>query len=247
MRGPATADRGVALVCFFPGAVVFSMLYSEGLLLALTAGCLLGLLRRRWVTAGALAALAGLTRFNGIVLSCPAPGRPSRPCAGGGSGVPWPPRRWRRSAPSPWSTSGCTTGAADAYFRTQREGWGQKVDVTGSLDALSAFVRKPFADPNVTVVVAALEFIVVGGLALFRTRPPAILVLYAAGCILVRPAHARNRPPPPVPAHGVPPRDRPRRCPSGDGGWRALGGGGHGLRCLGGAGPIVHDGGPLTP
>ena len=56
--GEAASRRAVLLLCLFPGAIVFSMLYTEGLLIALVAGCLLALSRRRWVTAGLLAGAA---------------------------------------------------------------------------------------------------------------------------------------------------------------------------------------------
>jgi hypothetical protein len=41
--------------CVFPGSIVFSMVYSEGLLIPLVAGCFLALQRRKWVLAGLLA------------------------------------------------------------------------------------------------------------------------------------------------------------------------------------------------
>jgi Gpi18-like mannosyltransferase len=53
--GEQTARRAVAVFCLFPGAVVFSMAYSEGLTLPLVAGCLLALASRRWLAAGVLA------------------------------------------------------------------------------------------------------------------------------------------------------------------------------------------------
>ncbi len=51
-----TARRVVTFFCFFPGSVVFSMVYTEGLLLTLICGCLLALRHRRWLLAGVLAA-----------------------------------------------------------------------------------------------------------------------------------------------------------------------------------------------
>jgi hypothetical protein len=186
MRGTAAADRGVALVCFFPGAVVFSMLYSEALMLALVAGCLLCLHHRRWVTAGALAALAGATRFNGLVLVLP--------CAWAAVEAVRRQRDWRALAAPVLAPLGTVaflvylrlhTGVADAYFRTQRDGWGQEIDPLAAVDALSAFARRPFGDSNVTVVVAAMAFVALAGVAVYRSRPPAILVVYAAGCVAV--------------------------------------------------------------
>ncbi|HWC86740.1 MAG TPA: mannosyltransferase family protein [Solirubrobacteraceae bacterium] len=70
--GEEASRRAVILFCFFPGSVVFSMVYSEGVLLPLVAGCLLALERRRWVLAGVLAAFAtavGPTAVP-IILAC---------------------------------------------------------------------------------------------------------------------------------------------------------------------------------
>jgi hypothetical protein len=46
------------LFILFPGSVVFSMVYSEGLLLPLAAACLYALERKRWLQAGILAGFA---------------------------------------------------------------------------------------------------------------------------------------------------------------------------------------------
>jgi hypothetical protein len=56
--GEAAARRALLFWCFFPGTIVFSMVYTEGLTIALVAGCLLLLERKRWVWAGLLAGLA---------------------------------------------------------------------------------------------------------------------------------------------------------------------------------------------
>lgn len=66
-----TADLTVALLCAVPGSYIFSSAYTESLfLLALTA-CLLLLRSRRWLAAGAFAALAVLTRNIGMGLVLP--------------------------------------------------------------------------------------------------------------------------------------------------------------------------------
>ncbi|MDQ6804508.1 MAG: hypothetical protein M3065_05980 [Actinomycetota bacterium] len=56
--GEEASRRAVLVFCFFPGSVVFSMVYSEGILLPLIVGSLLALERRRWLLAGVLAAFA---------------------------------------------------------------------------------------------------------------------------------------------------------------------------------------------
>jgi hypothetical protein len=54
----AASRRVVVFFCLFPGSIVFSMVYSEGILIPLVAGCLLALEYRRWFLAGVLAAAA---------------------------------------------------------------------------------------------------------------------------------------------------------------------------------------------
>jgi hypothetical protein len=66
--GTETARRAMILTALLPGSVVLTLVYSEGLLIALAAGCLLALHRRHWWLAGTLAALATATRPNGIAL-----------------------------------------------------------------------------------------------------------------------------------------------------------------------------------
>ncbi|HZO77514.1 MAG TPA: mannosyltransferase family protein [Solirubrobacteraceae bacterium] len=67
--GEAAGRRAAVLFCLFPGSVVFSMAYSEGLLIPLAAGCILALERRRWLLAGALAGLATATGADALALT----------------------------------------------------------------------------------------------------------------------------------------------------------------------------------
>ena len=66
--GEAASRRAVLIFCLFPGSVVFSMVYAEGVMLPLAIGCLLALQRRRWVLAGALAGVASATEPQALVL-----------------------------------------------------------------------------------------------------------------------------------------------------------------------------------
>jgi hypothetical protein len=63
-----TARRATVLFVLFPGSVVFSMVYSEGILLPLVAGCLYALQRRRWLLAGVLAGFGTAVQPVGLVL-----------------------------------------------------------------------------------------------------------------------------------------------------------------------------------
>lgn len=56
--GPSAARRALVFWCFFPGTVVFSMVYTESLTITLVAGCFMLLARKRWVWAGVLAGLS---------------------------------------------------------------------------------------------------------------------------------------------------------------------------------------------
>jgi hypothetical protein len=66
--GERTGRKAVLIFCLFPGSVVFSMVYAEGILLPLAAGCILALQKRRWVLAGVLAGLATATEPEAVVL-----------------------------------------------------------------------------------------------------------------------------------------------------------------------------------
>jgi Gpi18-like mannosyltransferase len=76
----AAGRRAAILFCLFPGSVVFTMVYSEGLLIPLAAGCLLALQRRRWVLAGVLAGLATAVNATALplIVVCAASARSSR-------------------------------------------------------------------------------------------------------------------------------------------------------------------------
>jgi Gpi18-like mannosyltransferase len=66
--GEPVADRGLMLFLFCPGAIAFSLIYSEPMLLAAAAACLLALRRRWWVVAGLSAAIGTAVRPVGIAL-----------------------------------------------------------------------------------------------------------------------------------------------------------------------------------
>ncbi|MCK9247417.1 MAG: hypothetical protein M0P31_00325 [Solirubrobacteraceae bacterium] len=69
--GHRAAAASVWALLAFPGSLWLTAVYTEGLFLLLSAGCLLAVRDRRWVVAGALAALAAATRSAGIILVVP--------------------------------------------------------------------------------------------------------------------------------------------------------------------------------
>lgn len=69
--GGEPAKRTVLLVAFFPTAVYFSAVYSEGLLLALTVGAFYAARRGRWAYAGIAGGLATMTHPDGALVIVP--------------------------------------------------------------------------------------------------------------------------------------------------------------------------------
>jgi hypothetical protein len=60
--------RAVLLFCLFPGSVIFSMVYAEGIAIPLAAGCIYALSQRRWVLAGILAGINTAVEPEAFVL-----------------------------------------------------------------------------------------------------------------------------------------------------------------------------------
>src|SRR5207302_7078559 len=69
--GAQTGRRTMMLLAFFPTAVFFSAVYSEGLFLALSIGAVYAARQDRWALAGIAAGLATLTRPTGFLLTVP--------------------------------------------------------------------------------------------------------------------------------------------------------------------------------
>lgn len=184
LHGPAVADRAVALFCFFPGALVLSLTYSEALMLALAIGCLYALVRERWVLAGCLAGLATATRPNAIALVAA--------CAFAAAMAIWRRRQWRALLAPLLAPAGLLaffayldrhTGEAGAYLRTQRQGWEQKLEPLSAYDNLVEFTRRPFENMNVTVTVIGTVVLVATLVLLVRSRPPGVLLVYTLAIV----------------------------------------------------------------
>ncbi|MBW3562075.1 MAG: hypothetical protein KY437_06215 [Actinobacteria bacterium] len=187
LGGARFATRATALVVLFPGAFVLSMAYAEALMLALAAACLVALVDRSWVAAGILAAFAGITRPNAIVLIA---------CCAWAAGVAIRRRGDRSALAAPliaplgflahlvflwWRT-----GVPDAWFVIQRQGWGQRFDgfaqLIGRMERVLG-ISGPPPDVGAWMVPAGLVFVVVSAVLMWRWRPPAVLAIYAAGIV----------------------------------------------------------------
>lgn len=148
--GRRAAKRTFVLICFFPGSVVFSMVYPEALTIAVVAGCVLALSRNQWVLAGVLAGAAGALEPVGLTAIAV--------CALAAwdystlGGIDW--QRARRSVTAPilacWGIASFSlflwvrTGNPLAFVKAQESGWHQGGDPVALLArALSGISSGP--------------------------------------------------------------------------------------------------------
>ncbi len=132
--GESAGRRAAILFCLFPGSVVFSMVYAEGLMIPLAAGCILALQRRRWWLGGALAAIATATEPEAaiLVLVCAVSAGLELRRRG------WGDRQARRALIAPvlaplgligvFAFLWAWTGNPLAYVIAQHDGWNEKFD-----------------------------------------------------------------------------------------------------------------------
>jgi hypothetical protein len=132
--GTEAAWKAMIIFIVFPGSVVFSMVYSEGVLMPLAVGCIYLLERRRWVGACLLAGLGSAVQPVGLVLPVVCAFAVLRELHRQG----WSVRRARRSLLAlPLSVSGMVafasflwawTGSPFANYIAQHHGWSEKTD-----------------------------------------------------------------------------------------------------------------------
>lgn len=187
LGGRDLADRATLLIAFFPGTIALTLVYSEGLMLAAAAGALLALVERRWLVAGVLGALASAARPNGIAVAVA--------CAVASVLAIRRDGDWKSLVAPAVAPLGmvlylawlwAVTGAADVWFRVQREGWGEGVDWGAATwrDLGEWYARLPldldFLDIPFIVHLRALGllFLVVAVVLAIRWRPPAVVWAY---------------------------------------------------------------------
>jgi hypothetical protein len=182
-----TANRAAALFCFLPGAWVFTFAYSEGVMILLAVGTLWALQQRRWLAAGVLGALATASRPNAVVLVL---------CAvWAAAWAIWKRREWRALiAPilTPLGTVGffgylwAHTGEADAWFRVQREAWGERTDFgKSSGHILRIFFTDPFQRDDFIIIGSTILLTALMLFFLLRARLPGIYNIFTLGVLAV--------------------------------------------------------------
>lgn len=190
--GDETANRAAMAFCCFPAAFILSFAYTESLMLAAAALSLWAATRKRWVWAGLAAAVATFTRSTGMVLV---------PALGVAALMEIHRRRqWRALvAPllAPLGMIGFLTylrfhtGSWTIWFEAEHRGWGHRLDF-GAAAARNTwrFVTHPMHDPQLTLLGFGTIVAIAGLVAIWRTRQPIVVTLYAVamlGSLLLSP------------------------------------------------------------
>ncbi|GGP89257.1 membrane protein [Streptomyces roseolilacinus] len=181
---------GVALAVLwgvYPTAFVQSMAYTETLFTAFAAWSLYAVLRGRWVQAGVLAVLAGLTRPSAVALiaalgvtALATAVRERRVTPGLVAGVLLAPLGWLAYV----VYVAVRAGSPTAYFDVQA-GWGNSVDGGA---ALARFVGAQLTGPQPLAGVGLLAAFAVLGWAVWlcvRQRQPLPVLVYTLGVVAV--------------------------------------------------------------
>jgi hypothetical protein len=182
--GAAGADRGTALICFWPGAFVLSYVYTEGLVVLLVALTLLALGRRRWVVAGLCAAAA--TAADPVAIAVLVP------CAIAAYGAIRARRDWRALLAPLLAPLGMVsffaylwahTGSPLEWFHAQRRGWQGGYYFAAVPKAAYSLLAHGVGNlnPGVKTLSAILALVLL--IAFLRARPPAAWVGYVVAVL----------------------------------------------------------------
>ncbi len=187
-RARRTALRAAALLTFFPGAVVLSLAYTEGLAILLVAGCLYALIRRRWLIAGFCAGLATATRPNALALVVA--------CAWASYDAIRRRGEWRSLLAPMLAPVGFLAflgylqlhvGDWRAWHEVEARAWHQGIDFSARLlrllapDEIVDHIAKP--DWQYLSVLVGLGFVLVAVVVLVRWRPSTLLVVYTVAAL----------------------------------------------------------------
>lgn len=183
----AIAEKSMVLMALFPGSFVLSFAYSEALLITLAAACLWFLLERRWWWAGVFAALATMTRPNGLALVLA--------CAVAAFLAIKRDRDWKSLiavvlAPLGWIGFQLWLGVHShewgVWFRVQSEAWKEGTSfgwtaLHRSVDAIA----HPLSSPADLITAVSTVTMLVLLWMLWRYRLPWPIVAYIAGVLLL--------------------------------------------------------------
>ncbi|MFF9869372.1 hypothetical protein ACF1G0_28890 [Streptomyces sp. NPDC013953] len=189
LYGRAVATALVALWGLLPHSIVLSMAYTEPVMTAFAAWSLYAVLTRRWLWAGALAALAGAARPNGVAVAAAVLVAAGCELAGNRGRGDWRPWAGAVVAPAGWAGYvlwvGARTGdVLGGYFAVQA-GWTSRFDFgAGTWRFARTVVTRPM-DLGFTMSLALTAVGVVLFVLFLLERPPLPLLVYTAVLVAI--------------------------------------------------------------
>ncbi|MFG3347577.1 glycosyltransferase family 39 protein [Streptomyces sp. NPDC048018] len=188
--GRPTAVVTVLLWGLLPHSVVLSMAYTEPLMTAFAAWALYALLTRRWLWAGGLAALAGLSRPNGIAIAAAVLAAAALALWRARGRVAWPVWAGAAVAPAGWLSYLLWVGARrgdllGGYFAVQ-DGWTSRFDFgRGALIFVRDMLRGPTQFGFAMALVITAAGVLLFALLVVVERPPLPVVVYTGVLVLI--------------------------------------------------------------
>ncbi|MFJ8588484.1 hypothetical protein ACIRD2_28060 [Streptomyces sp. NPDC093595] len=189
LYGRAVATALVALWGLLPHSIVLSMAYTEPVMTAFAAWSLYAVLTRRWLWAGALAALAGAARPNGVAVAAAVVVAAGCELAGNRGRGDWRPWTGAALAPAGWAGYVLWVGARTGdllggYFAVQA-GWTSRFDFgAGTWRFARTVVTRPM-DLGFTMSLALTAVGVVLFALFLLERPPLPLLVYTAVLVAI--------------------------------------------------------------
>ena len=188
--GSRGADRATLLLAVFPGAFVFSMVYSEGMTITFIAFGLLALMRRRWVLAGLLGLAATATSPVAVAFAASCAWCAYREIRRNGN--------WRALAAPILAPLGFVgylgwlsvhSGGISVWTQTERYGWHSYASLWYPVHLVISFVADPVAPTKTNdILVAGIVLATICAVVAIRDRMPVPILLYgliAAGIAVV--------------------------------------------------------------
>lgn len=198
LYGERVGRTAATLAAFFPGSFVLSFAYSEALMMALAAACLLMLLYHEWTAAGVFAAFATATRPNGLALVVA--------CAVAAYLAIRDRRDWSALpavllAPVGFIVFqvwlGQHTGEPGVWFRVQREAWGEGASFgwTAVRNTVEA-IWQPMTSPTDTITALSFVATIILLVMAWKAKLPWPLMAYswAVVALMLVPATVTARP-----------------------------------------------------
>jgi hypothetical protein len=197
--GTEDARRATLLFVVFPGTFVFSLAYSEGIVITAVGFGLLALLRRQWWLAGLLGLVATATSPIALAFALS--------CAWCAVHELVTRRNWRALIAPILAPLGFVatmvwfwrhTGVLNAWRLTERGGWNSYPSLRYPIHIVTTFVRDPVA-PTETgqLLLVGMVVTIVGAVLAVRQRQPVPVLIYgltaAAMAALSAPVGLRPR------------------------------------------------------